>query len=301
MNDPYRLSEGVHVPPQPVVHRDDEYDTRGFDLLGRMQRRHFWYRGRHRFLLHAVRRHAGRPDARPAPWRAIDLGAGGGAWAAYLHRRRPVALSELAVADSSLTALGLAGRGLPPDVGRYQIDLLDLCWRERWDAAFLLDVLEHLPEHERALEQVHRALAPGGLLFITVPALHRLWTWNDEVVGHQRRYCRADFHRLAAASGFHLVEARYFMFFLSPLLLAARVCRRPPHLLSREETWALVEKMHRAPSPPVNALLRAVFALETPLGHYLPFPWGSSLLAILRKPLEASTARVPRVVRRRAG
>jgi hypothetical protein len=42
--------------------------------------------------------------------------------------------------------------------------------------------------------------------------------------------------------------------------------------------------MHRVPNPVVNEALGLIFACETPLGHYLPFPWGSSVLAVLQKP-----------------
>ncbi|MBN8900772.1 MAG: hypothetical protein J0H57_07010, partial [Rhodospirillales bacterium] len=63
-----------------VVHRDEEYDSREFAMLRRMQGGHFWYRGRHRFLLHAVRRHA------PRPARAVDLGGGCGGWVDYLAK-----------------------------------------------------------------------------------------------------------------------------------------------------------------------------------------------------------------------
>jgi hypothetical protein len=30
--------------------------------------------------------------------------------------------------------------------------------------------------------------------------------------------------------------------------------------------------------------LAAVFAAETPLGHFLRFPWGTSVLGVFRKP-----------------
>jgi 2-polyprenyl-3-methyl-5-hydroxy-6-metoxy-1,4-benzoquinol methylase len=96
-------------------------------------------------------------------------------------------------------------------VRRYQIDLRNLLWRDRWDLAFLLDVLEHIPEERNVLTEIQAALAPGGLLFITTPALNCFWTWNDDIAGHQRRYSRVDFHRLAQQCGYRLVDARYFM------------------------------------------------------------------------------------------
>jgi len=278
VTDSYPIAEGEVC---SVVHRNHEYDSSGFAILNEMQKRHFWYRGRHRFLLGSVHRHM-RGISAP---RVIDVGGGCGGWVAYLAARKRFPTAELALADSSTEALGLAAGVLPAGTETFQVDLLNLPWADRWDVAFLLDVLEHIPAHEEALRQVHRALAPGGLLFITTPALRTFWSWNDDVVHHVRRYAKADFTRLAAACGYRLLEARYFMFFLSPLLLAARLAVRPDlKAMSREQVQQLLNKMHRVPGPAVNAALGVIFCCETPLGHYLPFPWGSSLLAVLQKP-----------------
>jgi SAM-dependent methyltransferase len=282
--DPYVLRGRIRVPRCPVTHRDEEYDNRGFAMLVRMQARHFWYRGRHRFLLRAVHDRLAAAGSPPRPLRLVDLGGGCGGWLQYLEGRARFPIAERALADSSASALDLAGRCLPEDVGLYHVDLLRLGWRERWDVAFLLDVLEHIPDHEAALRQVHDALAPGGLVFITVPALNLFWTWNDEVVHHQRRYRRADFVRLAGACGFRLLDARYFMFFLSPLLLASRAVTGLTHRrLTDVDKRRLLEGMHRVPHPVVNGALAAIFGCESPLGHRLPFPWGTSLLAVLRR------------------
>jgi SAM-dependent methyltransferase len=270
-------SEGI----AGVIHRDNEYDPSGFVMLSEMQEEHFWYRGRHRFLLSSVHRHLDKASTH----RVIDLGGGCGGWIAYLAAKKHFNISELALADSSPEALRLAASVLPTWTESLQVDLLDLPWVDRWDVAFLLDVLEHIPDHDAALRQIYRVLAPGGRLFITVPALNLFWSWNDEVVHHVRRYAKADFQRLAPACGFRLLETRYFMFFLSPLLLAARLAVRPDlEAMSKEQVQQLLIKMHRVPSRPVNTVLGLVFCSETPLGHYLPFPWGSSLLAVLQKP-----------------
>jgi SAM-dependent methyltransferase len=198
---------------------------------------------------------------------------------------RGVSAAELALGDSSIRALDYAAQVLPPEVSRYQIDLLQLEWNNRWDIAFLLDVLEHIPTDEQALRQIHAALAPGGLLFITTPALQCFWSWNDEAVHHVRRYSKADYRRLASTCGYELVDVRYFMFFLSPLLLASRwLGRSRVDQMSDAERSELLARMHRVPRPLVNRVLGTIFAAETPLGHLLPFPWGTSVLAILRKP-----------------
>jgi SAM-dependent methyltransferase len=141
------------------------------------------------------------------------------------------------------------------------------------------------------LRQIHRSLKPGGFLIVTTPALRRFWTWNDELVHHVRRYDKADYRRLACVSGFTLLDARYFMFLLSPLMLAARIMRRPDvERLTESQRQELLAATHRVPAAPLNAALAAVFAAETPLGHWAPFPWGTSILAVMRRDPEPSAA-----------
>ncbi|HEV3341153.1 MAG TPA: class I SAM-dependent methyltransferase [Pirellulales bacterium] len=283
--DGYRPNEaGIFVPQQPVAHRDEEYDPAGFDLLRRMQEHHFWYRGRHRFLLAALKRALRREEFSPrGALRGVDLGGGCGGWVHYLQKRSPRLFAELALADSSLRALALATDVVGRDVKRYQVDLLRLGWRERWDVAFLLDVLEHIPDDAAVLGQIRDALRPGGLLLVATPALDIFWSHNDEMAHHLRRYSRRDFPRLAAASGLTLRSTRYFMFFLSPLLVLSRLAGPSGKGLNAEEERRRFERSHRVPAWPVNELLSLTFALETPVGLHCPFPWGTSVLAVFQR------------------
>lgn len=276
----YHLSpSNIYLPPTAVTHRDEEYDQEGFAFLREMQERHFWYRGRHRFLLGALERHLPKSATQRS---AIDLGGGAGGWVQYLAKERPALFAQLALADSSLVALAHAEAVLPPNAQRYQIDLMNLHMHEEWDAAFLLDVIEHLPDDQRALEQANEALKLGGLLFVTTPAIPQFWSYNDDLVHHLRRYTRADFARLAKATGFTLLDARYFMFFLSPLYLLSRM--KPGFgKLSDDDKKALVLKQHAIPAKPINGVLSAIFNAETPVGHWMRFPWGTSVLGVFRK------------------
>lgn len=272
-------SDGIHRPSSPVLHRETEYKESGFATLWAMQERHFWYRGRHRFLLAALDRFQPRGGPLPA---GVDLGGGVGGWLRYLTDRRADRYAQLALADSSETALRMAGSVLPANVARYQIDLMHLGWEEQWDCAFLLDVIEHLPDDVQAMRQAAQALRPGGYLFVTTPALKQFWSYNDEVARHLRRYSRQDYAHLARAAGLELCDARYFMFLLSPLYWLARKGRRVEGM-SEAQKAALSDQSHQVPSAPVNGVLSAIFALETPLGHSLRFPWGTSILGVFRK------------------
>ena len=148
----------------------------------------------------------------------------------------------------------MAGSVVGEDIARYQTDLLRLGWRDRWDTAFLLDVLEHIPEDTEVLLQIRQALKPGGLLFVTTPALKFFWSYNDEIVHHVRRYAKRDFTRLAEATGMRLLRASYFMFFLSPLLWLSRLKR--PDLANMEK--------NADSSPFWNALIAYPFRRSIP-------------------------------------
>jgi len=271
--------DGIHMPSVPVYHRDEAYDEAGFSTLLDMQCRHFWYRGRHRFLLATVDRFLPKTITDKD---VIDLGGGVGGWLRYLVQHRPGGLGQIALADSSLEALKLAGPVLPAKAQRYQIDLMQLHMHEQWDAAFLLDVIEHLPDDLQALRQARDALRPGGYLFVTTPAFPQLWSYSDEMSHHLRRYRRADFVRLAKESGLTLCDSRYFMFFLSPAYWLSRI--KPSFAtMSSAQKSELISKQHQVPSPLINGVLNAAFDAETPLGHYVRFPWGTSILAVLQK------------------
>ncbi|MEY2797695.1 MAG: hypothetical protein RLZZ119_1177 [Pseudomonadota bacterium] len=271
--------DGIYRQTNDVQHRDDEYDQTGFDTLLRMQEQHFWYRGRHRFLLKSLDRFM--PQAQ-TPLRVIDLGGGVGGWVRYLADRRSNCFQKIALADSSEVALTMAANILPAGVDRYQIDLMNLGWENEWNIAFMLDVIEHIPDDIRAVSQAARSLKPGGLLLVATPAFQQFWSFNDDLAHHLRRYTRADFKTIADKTGLKLLDSRYYMFFLSPLYVLSRLTPGIEQL-SVQEKQALFEEQHRVPLKPLNEFLAAAFAAETPLGHFIRFPWGTSVLGIFKK------------------
>ena len=282
-DEAYIQQEGIFVPCQRTGHRNDEYDEAGFEVLIQMQREHFWYRGRHKLLLKVLKKELLGQFGNKTGLRAIDMGGGCGGWLEYLHEHSFQTFSELALGDSSLRALSLANPIVGSFATRYQIDLLNLGWREEWDIVFLLDVLEHIPNHVEVLRQIHRSLRPGGLLFVTTPALKFFWTYNDELAQHQRRYDKQDFKVLAKEVNFELLRTEYFMFFLSPALLVSRMLFRPGASATEEQLRAHLARTHRIPTQPINQLLTKLFSLEATMVNFVNFPWGTSILAVFKR------------------
>lgn len=134
----------------------------------------------------------------------------------------------------------------------------------------------------RQCVRLHSRSSPVDYLFVTTPAFKQFWSYNDDLAHHLRRYTKKDFVALAQSAGLQLMDARYFMFLLSPLYLLSRI-KPGIDKLTYAEKKAIVDKQHKVPSPVINTTLSAIFAAESPIGHWLQFPWGTSILGIFRK------------------
>jgi len=274
-----RYEEGgdrIYYPKIKVSHRPEEYDENGFNDLVKMQEHHFWYRGRHNFLLKSLNSSL---DKSANQLYGIDLGGGCGGWIQFLSRKSNK-FTALAVGDSSEIALNYSSLFLPPEVTCVKIDLMNLQMNAFWDVAFLLDVIEHLTDDLGALEQAAMALRPGGLLFITVPALREFWSYNDEVAQHLRRYSVSDVDILAKKAGLIVKDMRYFNFFLSPAYYISRLGKSN---LTEHEKLLEAKKAHSVPSPLINEALAGIFNLEALVSPLIKFPWGTSVMGVFQK------------------
>ena len=70
-----------------------------------------------------------------------------------------------------------------------------------FDSVVCLNVLEHVEDHRKALENMRDVLRPGGALVVLVPAHPQLFCALDTEVGHWRRYTRNQLASLLQESG----------------------------------------------------------------------------------------------------
>lgn len=241
--------------------------------------RHAWFAGRTRAILKYLDRELG--PSQPGQDRVVlDLGGGAGNMAHHLaHYGRVTGIDTngrpLAVAaQRGLEIAQSTGDSLPfPD--------------SSFDLIALLDTVEHIPDEFGVFEECRRVLKPGGKLLITVPAFMWLWSYNDEINDHQRRYTAPELREKLAISGLQVKRLSYNNFFLFPMVAALRLLRpdRPkldsPHLTQDEEVYQV--EMEAIPEP-ANTLLHVVGWLEAELLERFDLPIGVSVICIAEKP-----------------
>jgi SAM-dependent methyltransferase len=222
---------------------------------------HFWMQWRHRGVLKAIK------SANVTIERALEIGCGNAVARAMLERDLNVPVDGC---DLSRAGLEMA------KPGRGRLFFYDIFDQEpsmlgRYDALFLLDVIEHIPDDNGFFDAALRHLRPGGVVVLNVPASMLLFSQYDTVTGHCRRYTPRSLKELFARSGVTLEGLNYWGLLMVPILLARKAYLS---MIRPEDT------MRVGFSPPnrfAQMLLRSLKGVETAL----PFaaPYGSSLLA----------------------
>ena len=227
--------------------------------------------------------------------RVLDLGCGAGrhAFEAYRRGAGVVALdwdgTELGAVSGMLGAMRLAGEA-PADSAAATVrgDATRLPFPDdTFDRVIAAEILEHVPDDERAMAELARVLRPGGMAAVTVPRRwpeRVCWALSEEYHlaegGHVRIYAgdelvgklRRAGLRLAGRHHAHALHAPYWW------LKCAVGVNRENHPLTRAYHRVLVWDITARPW-----LTRAA---ERSLNPVL----GKSLVVYLRKPEPADAA-----------
>jgi SAM-dependent methyltransferase len=244
------------------------YPTDGNQFYLQLEDRSYWYNHRNFCIAEAVRRF---PPRGPL----VEVGGGNGFVALGLQR----AGHDMVVLEPDPSgALAARRRGIEHVIcGAFQ----DVGFADGSIAAIgLFDVLEHIEDDAAALAAFHRCLAPGGLMYIAVPAYQWLTSDQDRLLGHFRRYSLRSLAKVVRGAGF---EIEYRAYFFLPLILPIALFRALPNRLgahNRENDPELHELKGF-----LGAALGGALALERRLiAAGLRLPAGSSCLMVARKP-----------------
>ncbi len=240
--------------------------------------RHWWFATRTRAILALLDKYAGEGKQGR---RVLDVGAGAGNMMHQLaqygdvvgleYNPKPIPVAQARGFD---VRQGSATDTPFPDAS--------------FDLVALLDTVEHIPDETTVFAETLRVTKPGGHMLVTVPALMWLWSQNDVVNLHQRRYTAAELRTKLQAAGWQVLYCGYSFTGIFPLSAGLIVLRRglgkePEQASPHFDDDAYQVEMQPAP-PWLNSLLETVGKGEVAMLRRVQLPIGTSLIAVAQKP-----------------
>ena len=80
--------------------------------------------------------------------------------------------------------------------------------KEQFDMVFCSEVLEHVKDYRKAINEISRILKTEGKALITVPCWMKYWNTDDEFVGHYLRFNPEKMKEDIENSGMKLIEKK---------------------------------------------------------------------------------------------
>jgi SAM-dependent methyltransferase len=239
--------------------------------------KHWWFAGRTWSLLTMIDRVV-EPDGNK---RVLDIGCGAGNMIHHLARYGPVA----GVDNNPKPLIVARERGYDVREGLAEnLPFED----DSFELVSLLDTVEHCDDDLAVLRECWLVCTPGGHLVITVPAFMWLWSHNDVLNDHKRRYTTQELREKLIRLGFRIKRLTYNNFFVfpmaAPLVLLRKGADQEPDLASPHfDDDAYQVEMEPAP-PLLNTILSAVTWTESQVLRWVNLPVGTSIICIAEKP-----------------
>lgn len=227
---------------------------------------YWWFIGRRRLALKLLRKfqRASKPEL-------LDLGCGTGVILGELNQ---IGTSTIGL-DMSAQALDYCRQRELGNLVKARGEYLPLK-SKIVDGVVALDIFEHIDDHQSAYEEVFRVLKPGGILVLSVPAFGFLWGPHDVALHHFRRYTRKEVVERLEDAGFEVEKASYAVCFLFPIVALIRAFEKRKKNQAEASLPAVPEFLNR--------LLISLQDFEANVIQHVSLPWGSSVVAVGRKP-----------------
>ncbi|MBI2633328.1 MAG: methyltransferase domain-containing protein [Parcubacteria group bacterium] len=263
----------------PSDYKDDSLSTDIFDLLDAVEKKHFWHRGRNAIIYQTIK--SVIPKEKIWGTRFLEIGCGNGNILRYLKEKGMRALEGSELSEKGLARCKENLSTSHYSVPLYRVNALTTPFpSESYETIGLFDIIEHIDDDQRVLNEAYRMCEKNGFLFMTVPAHQSLWSPLDDAFGHKRRYDKKELVEKIKKAGFTVKKISYFIFFLFPILLISR--KLSAHKKQSQKVPIRYSSEFKI-VPVVNTIFYLLIKLESMLLKKINLPMGNSLICIAQK------------------
>lgn len=263
---PVEMSGVTCFAPDQAIH-SEYYDASSYSRISKFQNTHFWFRGRNELICSQLKKYFS--DALSL----IEIGCGTGQVLRAIHHAMP----EMKISGTEIYTSGLAyASQVLPDAEYLQLDAQSMPYVDEFDVVCAFDVIEHIDDDLRVLQQMYQVCKLGGGIILTVPQHRWLWSYKDEVAHHKRRYERLELEQKVRNSGFEVIAITSFISLLLPLMYFSRKRQQSAKSTDLQSEYNI--------SPIINSFCLMCSRIENFfIKHGINIRWGGSLLLVAKK------------------
>lgn len=265
--------DGIWTAPE---HCGVSYPVEGYSRCFQVEESSYWFQYRNKMILDTFRSYVLRDVFVN---NVLDLGGGNG----FVAKAFKDLGFHTVLVEPGYGAINAKKRGID---SIYMCSIKDIPSSLSFDVIGIFDVIEHIESSNEFLLQASSHLNQGGRLLLTVPTYQALWSSEDIVAGHYRRYTLKSLSAELEQAGF---EVTYYSYFFFTLLAPIFLFRRVPFILKTwmergDDSFVIDAKNDLVAKGLMNRIVSFLLNCELRLIRFFGrFPCGSSLIVVAKK------------------
>lgn len=208
------IINGIKCHHPDAAKRADNYPIDIYQQLVKYELNNFWFTSRNKLIKHLIHKFLSKTSGKSF----LEIGSGSGCILQYL---KEVTDFNLTGSDIYLAGLNYA-KSRVNGVKVIQMDATRFSDPNKYDCVGIFDSLEHIADDNKVISNIYAILKNKGLLILSVPQHESLWSQNDEIAGHKRRYSKKRLVALIQNNNFKVLFCSSLFFLLLPILFITR-------------------------------------------------------------------------------
>jgi SAM-dependent methyltransferase len=254
------------------------YDNEGFppnmfDILADLEENNFWFKARNIIIQNILNKYIGKNNN----YKFLEIGCGNG----YVLKGLMNLDYQLVGSEIYIDGLINVKKRLSDNVELIQLNALNMPFENTFDIIGAFDVIEHIDDDEKVMQEVFKALKPNGYFLITVPQYQWMWSYLDDYAKHKRRYTQKEIKQKLIKNKFQIIYSSSFVTTLFPFVVLSRFLKKNKPL----EKVTLEDVIAEFKIPKwLNNLFYRLMLIDAKLIKYgFSLPFGNSIIVLAKK------------------